>query len=110
YPSYNTPADIFIFPAPFLVDVNNDGLADLLAAPDAAGGSVNFNCSWYWKNVGTPVTATFNFQTDTFLNGDMIDVGEGCFPVFFDVDHDGLKDMIIGNRGYFDNSNINIYV
>ena len=110
YPSYDTSANIFIFPAPFLVDVNNDGLVDLLAAPNAAGGTVNFTCSWYWKNVGNAITATFNYQTDTFLNGDMIDLGEGCHPAFFDADNDGLLDMIIGNRGYFDNTNINIYI
>lgn len=110
YPAYDVPADIFIFPAPFLVDVNNDGLRDLLVAPDAAGGSVNFGCSWYYKNVGNAITATFSFQSDTFMNGDMIDVGEGCYPVFFDADNDGLLDMIIGNRGYFDNTNINIYI
>lgn len=110
YPAYDTPTDIFIFPAPFLVDVNNDGLVDLLAGPNAAGGSVNFTCSWYYKNVGNAVTATFSYQTDTFLNGDMIDMGEGCYPAFFDADADGLLDMIIGNRGYFDNTNVNIYI
>ncbi|HYV94698.1 MAG TPA: T9SS type A sorting domain-containing protein [Chitinophagales bacterium] len=110
YPGYDTPADVFIFPAPFLVDVNNDGLVDLLVSPDAAGGSVNFTCSWYYKNVGNAITATFSFQSDTFMNGDMIDVGEGCYPVFFDADGDSLLDMIVGNRGYFDNTNVNIYI
>lgn len=110
FPSYDVPADVFIFPAPFLVDVNNNGLIDLLVAPDAAGGSVNLTCSWHYNNVGNPTTATFSFQTNTFLNGDMIDVGEGCFPVFFDADSDSLPDMIIGNRGYFDNTNQNIYI
>jgi hypothetical protein len=39
----------------------------------------------------------------------MIDVGEGAYPAFFDVDDDGLKDILIGNYGYFDKNNPNIY-
>jgi hypothetical protein len=31
----------------------------------------------------------------------MIEVGEGAYPVFFDYDNDGLKDMFIGNYGYY---------
>lgn len=110
YPAYDVPADLHIFPAPFLVDVNNDGLRDLLVAPNASGGSENFTCSWYYKNVGDAITATFSFQTDTFMTGDMIDAGEGGYPVFFDADSDGLLDMIVGNGGYFDNTNGNIYI
>jgi len=109
FPSYDVSAHVFIFPAPFLVDVNNDGLRDLLVAPDAAGGSENYKCSWYYKNIGNAITATFSFQSDTFLVGDMIDVGEGSYPVFFDVDNDGLKDIVLGNRGYFDESSSNLY-
>jgi hypothetical protein len=48
-----------------------------LVAPDAAGGSVNFKCSWYYKNVGIAITATFSLLSDTFMNGDMIDGAKG---------------------------------
>jgi hypothetical protein len=33
----------------------------------------------------------------------MIEVGEGAYPVFFDYDNDGLKDLFIGNFGYYNN-------
>ncbi len=109
FPSYDVPADIFIYPAPFLADVNNDGLKDLLGAPNAAGGVENYRCSWYWKNTGDAVTANFNLVTDTFLVNEMIDLGEGAYPVFFDADADGLMDMLIGNRGYFNDDNVNLF-
>ena len=31
----------------------------------------------------------------------MIEVGEGCYPVFFDYDNDGDKDLLIGDYGYY---------
>ncbi|MBK7965485.1 MAG: T9SS type A sorting domain-containing protein [Bacteroidetes bacterium] len=35
----------------------------------------------------------------------MIEVGTGAHPVFFDVDQDGKKDLLIGNDFYFDSLN-----
>ncbi|MBA3648463.1 MAG: T9SS type A sorting domain-containing protein [Chitinophagales bacterium] len=105
YPSYDRPADVFIFPAPFAADMNNDGLKDFLVAPNSQGGSENYKCAWYYQNQGNTASANFHFLSDTFLVGDMIDVGEGAYPIFFDADNDGLKDLMIGNRGYFNNGN-----
>ncbi|MFN3939586.1 MAG: FG-GAP repeat domain-containing protein, partial [Chitinophagales bacterium] len=42
FPSYDVEANIATFPASFLVDVNNDGKKDLLAAPNKRGFSENF--------------------------------------------------------------------
>jgi hypothetical protein len=109
FPSYDVPAAVFTFPAPFLADVNHDGLRDLLVAPNASGGTENYQCSWYYQNTGDTVTAVFDFVTETFLVEDLIDAGEGAFPVFFDVNQDGLLDLVLGNRGYFDDDNINIF-
>jgi hypothetical protein len=109
FPSYDLSANIFVFPAPFLADINNDGLKDLIVSSNWQG-SENYNCVWYYKNEGNSITADFNYQTNTFLVDEMIDVGEGSQPVFFDVDNDGLQDMLIGNYGYFDTTAVNNYV
>ncbi len=101
FPEYNIPVDVEWFPAPFLVDVNNDGLRDLLVAPNAAGGSENYFCSLLYINNGQPGVADFAFASDTFLVSDMIDMGEGAHGVLFDANADGLLDVIVGNRGYF---------
>jgi hypothetical protein len=34
----------------------------------------------------------------------MIDVGEGAYPILFDIDKDGKTDLFVGNFGYFNNS------
>lgn len=103
FPSYNVSYRSPIFPASFYVDVNNDGLKDLLVAPNAPRVSENYSCSWYYKNVGTADSVVFEFQTDTFLIKDMLDLGEGAYPAFFDYNSDGLLDIVVGNYGYYVN-------
>lgn len=109
FPSYNISADVYTFPAAFLMDMNNDGLKDLIVAPNNQQGTENYNCAWYYRNKGNSTTADFDFQSKIFLISDMIDVGEGACPVFFDADNDGLKDLMVGNYGYFNLTAPGIY-
>lgn len=101
YPSYDVPYNAAIFPACFYLDVNNDGKKDLLASSNSPKKSVNYNCSWYYENVGTGDTAVFSYVTDTFIVDECIDLGEGAFPTFFDYNGDSLLDLVVGNYGYF---------
>ncbi|MDX2003346.1 MAG: T9SS type A sorting domain-containing protein [Chitinophagales bacterium] len=101
YPSYDLPANMHIFPAPFMLDVNNDGKRDLLVSPNITRASVNTNCAWFYSNVSTNDTVRWQFQNDSFLVDGMIDLGEGAYPAFFDYDGDGLKDLVVGNYGYY---------
>ncbi len=104
FPSNNTstlPVDLTTFPCGYYVDVNNDGAKDLIVSPNAPNTSENFNSVIYYKNAGTSNTPIFQFQQSNLFQDNMIDVGEGAYPVFFDYDNDGLKDLFIGNFGYF---------
>lgn len=101
FPAYNFPYNVPIFPAPFLVDINNDEIKDMVVAPNNINLSANTKNVYYYKNSATDGTYHFEYQTDSFLVGDMIDLGEGAFPVFFDYNYDGLMDLVIGNYGYF---------
>jgi hypothetical protein len=100
YPQ-DIPVDLTVFPAAFHVDVNNDMVKDLLVAPNNPVRSENKNNIWLYHNDGTDVVPGFEYQTNRFLQEDMIDLGEGARPVFFDYDGDSLLDLVMGNYGYF---------
>lgn len=101
FPSNSFPVDITVFPAGYNLDVNNDNLLDLVVAPNNPNTSENINNIWYYKNIGSNEIPVFSFQQNDFMQEEMVDAGEGSAPVFFDENNDGLKDIILGNFGYF---------
>lgn len=104
YPSIK-PVDVFVFPAAFLVDVNNDGKKDLIVAPNTPNNSDNFeNIHLYTRNDSTTGNNIFTWQSDDFLESEMIDVSEGSAPAFVDYNNDGLLDIVISNTGYYSSS------
>ncbi len=107
FPNYSVPANIDYFPAAFYLDLDNDGVKDILASPNTENGETDIACSWFYKNVDANTHGVFIYQTDSFLTGDMIDVGSGAAPVFVDLNNDGLIDMLIANRNtYGTNSSV----
>lgn len=85
--------------SPDLVDLNNDGLFDLVFG--TASGPLQ-----YYVNAGTAETPVWQLNSSLF--GGVIDVGGASSPVFFDFDADGDLDMIsgsqMGNIKYFRNT------
>ena len=108
YPNYpdkasTTPIKLNAFPCTYYLDVNGDGKKDLIASPNAVAGSENYQSVWYYMNTSSTATVSFALQKKNFLQEDMIELGEGAYPVFFDADGDGKKDIIVGNLGYYNN-------
>jgi hypothetical protein len=104
YPTIK-PIDVFVFPAAFLIDVNNDGKKDLIVAPNTPNNSDNFeNIHLYIRNDSTTGNNIFTWQSDDFLESEMIDVSEGSAPTFVDYNNDGLLDIVISNTGYYSSS------
>ncbi len=101
FPSYDTPVNMVTFPAPYYFDVNNDGNKDLIVAPCISGPAENYNNVLYYKNTTNNSSNVFNYQQNRFLVDEMIEVGSGANVTFVDIDSDGLKDMIVGNYGYY---------
>ena len=101
FPSYSNPVNIPIFPAIFSLDVNNDAKNDLIFAPNIEQTSLDIGNVWYYKNMGPDTNQQFIYQTDSFLVGDMIDVGKNSKPLFFDYNNDSLIDILVANSGYF---------
>jgi hypothetical protein len=102
--SSTAAVDINIFPAGFYLDVNNDNVKDLIVSTNCNSGCENFESSWLYLNNGATNLPDFTLSKTNFLQENMIEVGEGANPVFFDYNDDGLMDLVIGNFGKFDNS------
>lgn len=104
FPFYNTTITQNIYNCGFHLDVDNDGVKDVLICPNAIGSSENFTSVMYYHNSGTNDSVVLNFVQNDFIQETMLDFGEGSFPVFFDYDGDGDQDLLVGNMGYFNSS------
>lgn len=108
FPSYDIPVDIYALATTDYLDVNNDGVKDLLAGSLDPGWEApkadNTDNAWYYKNTGTNSLPVFSLQTKNFLTEDMINVGANSHPVLFDYNGNGLLDLFIGNLGVRDSS------
>lgn len=101
FPMYDTPVNVTMFPASFYLDVNNDGIKDLVCAPNRLDNVQNDDGVMYHENMGANNNPNFSFQQYAFMQDDMIEMGSGTAPSFVDYNNDGLMDMIVGNRGVF---------
>jgi hypothetical protein len=101
--SSTTPVQINIatWAAAFNVDIDQDGKKDLLVTPSTSGGE-NYHCVWFYKNMTTPGHPDWQFESDTFLVDNSIDLGSSAYPMLFDYNKDGLLDLFVGSDGYFD--------
>jgi len=99
--SGGTPVNI-AWPSAFNVDLDQDGKKDLVISANEPGE--NYNCFWYYKNFTTPGVPNWQFQSDSFLTSQSIDLGTAAYPMFFDYNKDGLPDLFIGSDGYYQDS------
>lgn len=97
----NEPVDLYRFPAAYYEDLDNDGVNDLLVAPNSRFQAEDAAGMWYYKNEGANDAPDFVFQKSDFLQEEMIDVGNGAYPVLFDYNSDGLLDLVVANKEYF---------
>ncbi|MEI6764139.1 MAG: T9SS type A sorting domain-containing protein [Bacteroidota bacterium] len=106
FPSYNIPVSLTSFNVATYVDINNDAKKDLLVSPFYSNLIMpdGYESVWLYKNTGSASAPHFEFEQKDFLQQQMIDVGSGAYPVFFDANADGLTDLLISNYGYLDSS------
>lgn len=101
FPAYNLKADIPFFPAAFLLDVDQDGIKDMVVAPSDYDLSENRNHVLRYENTQTNQNPKFEFRQKDFLVGDMIDFGKQAAPTFMDVNHDGFTDLLVAASGAY---------
>jgi hypothetical protein len=106
FPGNPNPVHLFSFPACSFLDMDNDGMRDLVVSPfdPSLYVSENKRSCWFYKNTGTNDHPSFQFQTDHFFQNEMIDVGTNAYPIVTDINGDGLPDLLIGNYGEYDSS------
>jgi hypothetical protein len=102
FPSYDVPVNMGLFPGSYYEDVDFDGVKDLVVAPNMVGYQVlNYNNVKFYKNKGTNALPNFELTDTMFLHDGMIDLGESAAPVLYDLNGDGLLDLIVSSDGRY---------
>jgi len=85
---------------PVLVDLNNDGLKDLIVASNFRYADPLSKTSkiQYYQNTGTINQPQFTFVVDDWLSLESEGFGLRMHPAFGDLDDDGDMDMILGTE------------
>ena len=108
FPNYNQPINITKFPGAFYLDLNKDQLKDLIISPNGVNVSQNVNNCHFYKNNGPNNKQNmieFEYVQNDFLVNSMIDVGANSHPILFDLNNDNLPELIVSNKGYFNDGN-----
>lgn len=84
--------------SPHIVDLNNDGLLDLVVSNFYAYKATNLKESRvaYYQNTGSLTNPAFTQVDVNFLNLAQANLGLRLFPAFGDVNGDGKVDMLLG--------------
>lgn len=101
FPNYDVPAEFNGFHYHSYIDVDNDNVKDLIVYPNEYENTEGL---WFYKNIGTTAVPDFRFQTSTFLQKTMIEIGENATPALVDYDGDGLLDLVSGGSIFVDTS------
>ena len=90
-----------VFPMGYYLDVTGDNVKDLLVCPNNTVGTEDDTSVWLYENNGADDLPDFSLTTTAFLQEETLDFGRGAYPVTLDENGDGLMDLIVSNKEYF---------
>ncbi|MEL6122433.1 MAG: FG-GAP-like repeat-containing protein [Bacteroidota bacterium] len=98
--SADEPADIELFLSTYFIDVDLNGIDELIVTPNDRFGAQGKDHIWLYERVQTPGSADqFVLETKNFLVDQMVFTGQFSAPLFLDENQDGLVDLLIGSSG-----------
>lgn len=86
------------FPSAYHLDVDNDGVRDLLFSPNTYLETDDDASVHYLRNTGEDLDPVWSYVQNNFIQEGMIDLGRGAYPVLIDLDADTLIDLVIANK------------
>ena len=101
YPKTALSVNFPTYLAPFHLDVDQDGRADLLVAPNDDSEARNARMIWYYRNQ-SPDSVDLVFVQEDFLLGGMLDEGAETRVHIADLTGDGLPDLLVGRLNRVD--------
>ncbi len=98
------PVYLWSFPLAQHIDITNSGRKDLVVSPfdPSLVKSRGSESVWLYTDISSGTGPEFVLADKSFLQRTMIDMGLGAYPVFSDVNGDGLTDMVAANYGLYD--------
>lgn len=95
FPNNTVPINVDRFPAGYWLDINNDGVKDLVVSPNTDLASNNESATWYYQNFGSNSSPSLNHISSAFLQGEMLDLGYSSNVSITDFNNDGKKDIAV---------------
>ena len=104
FPNAVNPVNLYSMPLVSPIDLDGDGQEELLVSPvdPSLTKSQNINSIWLYKY--DSLLQNYSLITQKYMQEQMVNLGSGCYPVFYDWNNDGLPDLFAGNYGYYDSS------
>ncbi len=108
--SSTIPIRLDHFLAGYYLDLNNDGVKDLISSTNSYDNCSNTENVWVYLNGYANDKPDFNHFATSFLQEGMVEVGSGAHPAFVDYNADGKMDIVVGNLGLYDADVTELYV
>jgi hypothetical protein len=105
YPDSAHPIS-YNFPVGYWMDIDNDGKKDMVVNGHSDRIQEVKKSVTNYKNISTNSVCDFKYQSDNFMLKDIIDVGAGARPFFFNYNEDSLMDLVVSNDYNYDSEKV----